>query len=486
MVLQCICRGGESLTIFETTLPTSSLSAVPTFADVKSGAVIAVCFLGLIAVAEVWRAFRNPPAEWTRKLVHIGGGLICLTLPFFIQSHWVALVLAAGMAAIFIVSKHKGLLNSVHGVDRKTLGTEFYPVVIYLLFVLCLGVEWKFVICVLVLAVSDSAAALVGKRFGRLRFAVEEECKSVEGSAAFFAVTFAVVFVPLLIWNPLDQDPTAKWHYALASCLIGMLVMCVELVSLRGMDNLWVPLGTLLVLTKTMQTDVYDLSIQNVSFLAILTIVIVFSYVSRAFNVGGAIVVCLGSYSCWAMGSFDWALPVFVGFGFYLVASRIAKSPWKLRVRPVLISLLPPLLILAAANIFLNVDRVDGYRFLFVPFLTSVSMALTQGCSNLTGWIYRRKLPRRFAVTVGMAISISLILNLPAVFRGTIVAWPTLLLIAVVVLGVSMLSCYLVPPLPPGEAPRKWLYMRAAITTLAFVFMVLLELLGVCMTGVPA
>ena len=196
LVLQCICCGGESLTFAKETATTSGWIAAPTSADLMSGAVIAVCFVGLIVVAELWRAFRNPPAEWTRKLVHLGGGIICLSIPFFIHSHWVVLVLAAAMALIFIVSKRFGLLQGIHGVDRPSAGTEFYPVVIYLLFVLCRGVEWKFVICVLVLAVSDSAAALVGKRFGRLRFEVEKECKSVEGSAAFFAVTFAAVFVP--------------------------------------------------------------------------------------------------------------------------------------------------------------------------------------------------------------------------------------------------------------------------------------------------
>ncbi len=447
--------------------------------------MIAVCFVGLIIVAEAWRSLRSPSTEWTRKLVHFGGGLICLVLPFFIHSHWVVLGLAAAMAVVFMVSKRKGWLQSIHGVGRKTVGTEFYPLVIYLLFVLCLGAEWKFVICVLVLAVSDSAAALVGKRFGRCRFAVEDECKSVEGSAAFFAVTFAVVFIPLWIWDPLAGEPAAVWHYGLASSLIGLLVMCVELISLRGTDNLWVPLGALLVLTKTMQTDVADLRIQNLSFSLILITVISASFASKTFNVGGAIVLCLGSYSCWAMGSFDWALPVIVGFGFYLVVSAIAKSPWKLRVRPVIYSLMPPFLILAAANILLNVNLNDGYRFLFVPFLAAVSVSLAQGCSNLAGWKFRKDLGLRLRVAAEIAILVSVILNVPAVMRGTVVAWPSLLLIGIVVLGTSLLSCCVVRPMPPGDAPRRWLYLRASISILAFLVMVLLQVAGISVVGSP-
>lgn len=458
---------------------------MPTAADLQSGIVIAAFFVGLLIAAELWRKFGNPPAEWTRKLVHFGGGLTCLAIPFFIRSHWVVLGLATCMAIIFVVSKRKGWLQSVHGVDRKSAGTEFYPVVVYLLFVLCFGTVWKFVICVLVLAVSDSAAALVGKRFGKLRFQVEEEFKSVEGSFAFFVVTFAVVFVPLLIWNPLAGSATSIWHYVLAASLIGLLVMCVELISLRGMDNLWVPLGTLLVLTKTMQTDVYDLSIQNVSFLAILLTVVVASQVSRAFNTGGAIVLCLASYSCWAMGSFDWALPIFMGFGLYLVISFVAKTPWQLKVRPVLYNSLPAFLLLATGNVMLNIDRPDGYQFMFIPFLAAVSISLTQACSNLMCWSHRKNPAKRILVTSALALLVTLVAIIPGVARDSLSAWPGLFVVTFVCLAFSLVSCKLLPPLPPGDAPKRWLYLRAGLALAGGGFVVVLQWSSICPIGTP-
>ena len=54
-----------------------------------------------------------------------------------------------------------------------------------------LGVSsWRWL--VLVLAVADAAAALVGGRYGRIRYEVEDQCKSLEGSLVFAAVTFVI------------------------------------------------------------------------------------------------------------------------------------------------------------------------------------------------------------------------------------------------------------------------------------------------------
>ncbi|MFK7765722.1 MAG: diacylglycerol/polyprenol kinase family protein [Mariniblastus sp.] len=452
----------------------------PSISDWSSAALIGVCFVGLIAVAELWRNQKNPPVEWTRKLVHFGGGLVCLSFPILIQSHWVVLSLAVSMGFIFVVSKKKKWLQSIHGIERKSSGSEFYPVVVYLCFVLSNGLVWKFVICMLVLAVSDSVAALIGNKFGRLWFRVEEEHKSVAGCFAFFIVTFVSVLGPLLLWDPLASETATLpvWHYVLTASLIGLLVMCIELVSLKGSDNLWVPLGTLLVLTKSMQTDVYDLAIQNLSFTSLLIAVIAVAFISKAFNAGGSILFGLSSYSCWAMGSFDWALPIFIGYALYLILFYVAQVPWSLRVRSVLYNALVPFLILAVANLFLTIERFDIYQFLFMPFLAAVCVSLAQAFSNLLGWKFRRDLRRRMVIGVTVANLVVLSLFLPAIFREVAGLWPNLIWLCVVTTILAVTSSCVFKPLPPGEAPPVWLYVRSGFALLAGVSLLLLQMLG--------
>ena len=485
MVLQCFQIRGKDLSQLipsHATLLTSSkiasFSALPAFSDWLYGALIAAGFVGLIAIAEVWHQTKQPPVEWSRKLVHFGGGLVCLTLPFLIHSHWVILCLAASMGAIFVVSKKNNWLQSIHGIDRPSAGSEFYPVVIYLCFVLCNGLVWKYVICVLVLAVSDSVAALIGKKFGRWRFRVEEEYKSVIGCITFFVITFVSVLVPLLIWDPLFESSAPIWHYILTASLIGLLVTCIELVSLKGTDNFWIPLGTLLVLTKTMQTDVYDLGIQNFSFVTLLVMVIIVAFISKAFNASSSILFCLSVYGCWAMGSFDWALPIFTGYVLYLIMSYIAEVPWSLRVRSVLYNVLVPFLILAAANLFLNIERLDLYQFMFVPFLGAVCVSLTQACANLIGWKYRKELSKRLAITTGLALLVSMSICLPAVLRNVMEVAPNLIWVVAITLVISLTSCRVAKPLPPGDAPLRWLYMRSGLVFLAGLGLIVAEALS--------
>ena len=43
--------------------------------EILRAAGIAAIFLGIFAVAEAWRLLAHPPPEWTRKLVHFGGGV---------------------------------------------------------------------------------------------------------------------------------------------------------------------------------------------------------------------------------------------------------------------------------------------------------------------------------------------------------------------------------------------------------------------------
>ena len=449
--------------------------------DVWRGLLIAGCFLGLIAMAEWWRASYSVEVEWTRKLVHLGGGLVCLFIPFAIQSHWIVLFLAASMGAIFVISKRRGWLRSIHAVERHSHGTEYYPVVVYLLFLLTTDKPWVFVICMLVLAIADAAAALVGTRFGKIKITIEKDSKSLEGSLAFCLVTFVIVLLPLLIWRPLVGQPSPEetWHYALAASLIGMLVTCFELVSLKGRDNLFIPLGTYLVLTKTMQTDVPDLWMQNISFGSMLVAITLIAYLTRSFNLGGAIVVCLAAYGCWAMGSFDWALPVFLGYGLYLASTFAVDLPWRLTVRPVVYSMLPPILILAVGNVALNLDHSYITQFCFGPFLAACAVSLSQSVSNVVNWNFRKQPVRRWVHAALSGFTSFVVLVIPLAFRLQVFDPGTGASMLLTIIACAVTSGRLLPSIPPADAPYRWFYLRMGFSTVAAVVIGLLQWVGV-------
>src|SRR5262245_11059504 len=150
------------------------------------------------------------------------------------------------LSAIFWSAHRLGRLASLHGVERRSRGVEYYPLVVYALFVLTRTQPWLYVASLLTLAVSDALAALIGTRYGRVRYGVDGESKSLEGSLAFLVATCLVVELPLVLWN--DPSLPGPPSCALAALLTSALVTGFEAVSLGGRDNLWVPLGTYFVL----------------------------------------------------------------------------------------------------------------------------------------------------------------------------------------------------------------------------------------------
>ena len=67
--------------------------------DLAAVSAVAGMFLVLLAVAEAWSRIGKAKPEWTRKLVHLGGGLLCLFLPWLVESPWYVLGLSAASSA---------------------------------------------------------------------------------------------------------------------------------------------------------------------------------------------------------------------------------------------------------------------------------------------------------------------------------------------------------------------------------------------------
>ncbi|MBA2671332.1 MAG: phosphatidate cytidylyltransferase, partial [Gemmatimonadetes bacterium] len=100
------------------------------------GALVGAVFLLAFGSAELWRHFGSPEPEWTRKLVHVFGGLVALALPWMVRSHWTVLVLGLVFALTLLLTRRWGLLTSVHGVTRRSEGGLYFPVAVYAMFLL--------------------------------------------------------------------------------------------------------------------------------------------------------------------------------------------------------------------------------------------------------------------------------------------------------------------------------------------------------------
>jgi phytol kinase len=373
------------------------MTAAELRADLPGALLLSAIFLGLLAAAELWRRFGNPEAEWTRKLVHLAGGFTCLLFPFLVRSPWVVLAMAGALTAIFAAGARLGFLRALHGISRRSRGAELYPLAIFLVYLATRDRPWLYLAAVLVLAVADAFAALIGSRYGVVRYEVEDESKSLEGSLVFLVVAFLAIHLPTLLLTDLPRPVCV-----LAATLVAALVTGFEAISLRGTDNLFVPLAVVVILAKITSKPLPEIVFQNLSLLAICVVVAVVVARFRSLNVGGAIAYVLFAYGAWSLGNWQWALAPLLGLAAYAAVwfprARRLRAPG-VRVRTVARAVLVPFALVALANGLRQPQRFYG------PYLAACATVLAVALAAGVPRAARARPARRLAAAAAAALA---------------------------------------------------------------------------------
>ena len=438
--------------------------------DLRGAAILSAVFLALLVAAELWRRLGSPKPEWTRKLVHLGGGVACLFFPFLVQSPWVVLAMALPLTAIFVLGGKFGFLQSLHGVGRKSRGAEYYPLSVFLVFVMTQGRPWLYLAAVLVLAVADAFAALIGSRYGVIRYEVEDEHKSLEGSLVFLVLAFLAVHLPVLLLTDLPRPVCV-----LAALLVAILVTGFEAISLQGADNLFIPLAVVVILGKITTKPLGEVIFQNLSLLAMCLAFGIAVWRARSFNVGGAIAFILFAYGTWSLGNWRWALPVFLGFAGYLLLWRRYAPPGHgsgIKVRTITRALLPPFAMLILAN------SLGRYGEFYGPYLAAsaavIAFSLDTGVFRLER--FGSGVRELLAVAMGLFAWI-LVVILPWLLQSD----PRPAQIAVVLavaMAVSLINVTLELRGAIPRRPREWTAVRFLLSFVAAAAVLLLQALG--------
>ncbi|WP_420454260.1 hypothetical protein [Rubrivirga sp.] len=278
-------------------------------------AVGVVLGLALVALRRL-RAARRLTPETTRQALHATMSAVALSLPWLFDTDWPVVVLAvAGVAAMGAVRAVPALRETVgdviHVPDRPSVGDVAFPVAVCGLYLLASESPVLYTVPLLLLGIAGPTAALVGASHGRKAFATDEGPKSREASVAFAFVAFLCVHVPLLMFTPVGRAE-ALWIAA----IVAVLATIVEAVSWRGLDNVFVPLGTYAVLLRLL-TFPATLLAGHAVVLGLL--VGLAAALRRETTVGGAGVfgAVLVGYLVWALGGTAWLLPPVLVYALY-------------------------------------------------------------------------------------------------------------------------------------------------------------------------
>jgi phytol kinase len=335
--------------------------------EVMATLVLALISLLILLLGEgIHRALPHQP-EIARKSVHFLSGLTALSFPYWIQSHWLVLLLASSFLAIVAVAKRKGMLKSIHGIGRKSYGALYFPLAVYGIFLLGHTRPVLYFIAILVMTVSDTLAALLGERYGSIRYAVEGTVKSLEGSVVFLFVTFLCVHLSLLLLTPIDKRSSI-----VIALVMALLVTGFEAISVSGFDNIFVPFGTYFILVK-MTPQRPEVTVEDLwKLLVLIAVTTPLAWKSRLFQASGLVGMVLLNYASWILCDFYWFLPLLLAqILLYLLTlyfvGKVAEEVTGYQIMVLLYSALIPI-----GLIFLS-NTMDNRHLLYLPYLTAVA-----------------------------------------------------------------------------------------------------------------
>lgn len=206
--------------------------------------VLAYAYVGaVVAVGEGGYRLGLPRAI-ARKVIHVGVGLWIIGSVLLFESRYLAAIPAATAALMNYVIHRRRLLGSVEAAPEN-LGTVWFPVSFSLLILLAWDAQAAVVGGVLAMTFGDAPASTVGLRWGKNTYlTLGGSRKSLEGSLAMFVATLLTQLGVLWVYAP----GTGWGFIAGLAALTAVLATCAEALGIKGCDNLWVPLGSGLLL----------------------------------------------------------------------------------------------------------------------------------------------------------------------------------------------------------------------------------------------
>lgn len=201
------------------------------------GIIVSFIFIGvIIATAKVFEKWGQ---EASRKYIHIA---LCnwwlIAMYFFDHPIWASIVPFC-FVIINYISYKKDLIKVMERKKQNGLGTVYYAISLLILTIATFGVYHNLTIglvAVFVMGYGDGFAAIVGQKIKSKEYKIGNTTKTIAGSITMFSITLVIVSIALL--------GSSLW--ILKALIVSSIITIVEAISIKGTDNLTVPLVTAL------------------------------------------------------------------------------------------------------------------------------------------------------------------------------------------------------------------------------------------------
>ena len=169
---------------------------------------------------------------FSRKFLHIMVGNVIFILPLF-QSRWVMALLAAApfILLTFLMSPYSPLkIKDQISTSGHGLGLVYYAISWTILALIFFDQPWIIAVGIAAMSYGDGMASLIGMKYGKTKYNVFGDTKSIEGSLTMFLVLIVTLGIALTYFNvPINL---------LVIGSVALVATIFEGITPKGLDNL--------------------------------------------------------------------------------------------------------------------------------------------------------------------------------------------------------------------------------------------------------
>ena len=211
------------------------------FTDIIALIAVYVYVIIIFIISE--KVLKSRP-EFSRKFLHIMVGNMIFAMPFF-SNPWVMIIGVTLPASIgtFLLTEYSPIkIENSMTESGHALGLFFYSAIWTVLLVIFGNQLWIVALAIVPLVYGDGFAALIGIKFGKVKFSIFGSTKSLEGSLSMFVVTTVMSVFVWMVFTSIGYN-MPEFNMVNIILISAVATLC-EAFSYGGIDNLTVPAVT--------------------------------------------------------------------------------------------------------------------------------------------------------------------------------------------------------------------------------------------------
>ena len=198
--------------------------------------VVLLYLFSIFLISIVFKKFNEDNKEIVRKIIHIGIGPLIPIAQILKINQNSALIFTGIVSLMVFINYNYKLFPTIEDVERKSYGTLFYCLSLFILIYLFWDKDpYALISGFFIMTFGDGLAGLIGKSFNSKSWIFFEQKKSLYGTITMFLTSLIVVCS-----IGYSQQNSLNLNYF----TIAFIATLLEQFSVLGIDNLIVPISS--------------------------------------------------------------------------------------------------------------------------------------------------------------------------------------------------------------------------------------------------